>query len=556
MNTFRRGHERGVCTKRGATIVSRRRTAYHADDSGFSLIELLVVVAILPLVIGAISVALLTVFSNENAATNSLTSSSDAQVASAAFVQDVQSAVWITTVNLDVCGGAPAGAALIVSLSPDNLSSGSIQNIISYFRTANSGSTTYTITRVSCTGGIGSAASSSVVVAHNTLYDPATTFLVVPSSVQSAASGGWVSASGASKVTLTLNEPASNHVSTGRYAYTLSATPRPTGTGGASPGGVQPLLPLQFLGGTCPVLQLTGGSSLVNSENGSGTSGSGFVGFASSQSNCTNPTNGNGTLNADTPYEYGVSDPLASLPPPTTPSTSGLQAGICTSTTCNAGLYGAGTFGGYNNGNLSGVTIDPSIGTPTKNIVVFTVPVTIKNTNVTFDGSSSLTNVVYWFQQGLTISTGANVTFGSATYIFGTIGGSYSGNALSIDSQSSIGEPNGSAGLIFYVEPGSATASLGSGVSGSILGSSSPYDGVAIWDAATAPSGTSCSPQGQPGTLNFGQGNGGGTGISASFGGIYDPKGVVCISGNYSMQAQFMIVNTATVQTSTVTMTG
>jgi hypothetical protein len=70
--------------------------------------------------------------------------------------------------------------------------------------------------------------------------------------------------------------------------------------------------------------------------------------------------------------------------------------------------------------------------------------------------------------------------------------------------------PNSSPGLLFYVPPGTSNVSLGSGFTGTLSGALSPYLGVAIWDASS-------------GTLNFGQGNGGGTGI-ASIGGIYDPN--------------------------------
>jgi hypothetical protein len=218
-----------------------------------------------------------------------------------------------------------------------------------------------------------------------------------------------------------------------------------------------------------------------------------------------------------------------------------LEAGSCSATTCTAGSYGASTTGGYSNGALTNVTVDPSQGSPITNLVVFTVPVTIKNTSVIFLGGSSLTNVTYWFQQGLSVSTHANVTFGAATYIFGSSGSS--GTALSVDSQSSLTVPNSSPGLIFYVPPGTANVSLGSGISGTLSGAPSPYEGIAIWDESS-------------GTLSFGQGNGGGSGLTASYGGIYDPNGTLSIAGNYQMQAQFMVVNNATVQTSQVTMTG
>lgn len=511
-------------------------------ENGFTLIELLVVIAILPLVVGAISVALLAVFSNEDAASNSLTASSDAQITSSSFVQDVQGAAWVTTKPDLLCSGA--SGTLLVSLTPDANDGTTISRVISYVETRNTGLSTFTIYREACTGGTGSPASNTIAVSHNALSTTAIT--ISPSATNAAAANGWTVSSG-STITMALHEPVSTHnnASTSTHSYTISAVPRPTGIAGVSPvGGTTPILPVEFLGPSCPALTLTGGGSFVNSQNGSGTSGSGDAGFADNQTDCTNPTTGAGQLKSQTPYFYGVSNPFSTLAPPSTPSQAGLQAGTCSSTSpsiCKAGTYGSGASGGYNNGALTNVTVDPSQGSPVTNVVVFTVPVTIKNTNVTFDGSSSgLKNVVYWFQKGLTVSTGANVTFGSATYIFGTSGGS--GTGLSFDSQSSL-IANNANGLIFYIEPGTWSVSLSSGITGSVAAAPTPYDGIALWDDASGP-------------FSLGQGNGGGGGLSASFGGIYAPNATLTIAGNYTMSATFMVVKYASVQTSQVTMLG
>ena len=514
-------------------------------ELGFSLIELLIVVAILPLVVGAISVALLAIFKNETPIANSLTSSGDAQVASSYYAQDVQGANWVTTAPGLSCNGV--AGTLLLSISPDDVTSSSaISNVVSYVEVPNPGSSTFAIERETCTGGTGSAATTPRVVAHNATS--ATTLSMSSSTVQTAAGSGWTPATGSGGVQLMLVE--SGRGPTGTFSYPLNAVPRVTGTPGANPGGFNPILPVTFVGNHCPSLTLTGGGSFVDAQNGSGQSGSGFVGYTQSQSQCSdqNQTTGAGQLKYTQPAYNNVPNPFANLTPPTSPSISGLQAGSCSATTCTAGSYGTSPTGAYsysngngNGGALTNVTVDPSQGGPTTNLVVFTVPVTIKNTNVTFLGGSSLTNVTYWFQEGLTVSTGANVTFGAATYIFGTKGSS--GNALSVDSQSSLTAPNSSPGLIFYVPPGTANVSLGSGISGTLAGASSPYEGIAIWDDSS-------------GTLSFGQGNGGGSGLTATYGGIYDPQGNMTIAGNYQMQAQFMVVNQATVQTSQVTATG
>ena len=67
------------------------------DSAGFTLIELVVVVAILPLVVGGIAVALISVFSLQNSVSNRVSDSNDALVASTVFNRDVQSAQMFTT---------------------------------------------------------------------------------------------------------------------------------------------------------------------------------------------------------------------------------------------------------------------------------------------------------------------------------------------------------------------------------------------------------------------------------------------------------------------------
>ena len=542
------------------------RESFSGEDAGFTLTELLVVIVILPLVIGAISVALISVLKNQEPVANSLTSSGDAQVSSATYVRDVQGAKWITTDSADLLICTGKAGTLLVSLSPDNVKSSAIQDIISYVAVQNAGLTTYSVFREACSGGKGSSAAGNInAVSHNTLYTPPSctgspvTLSIqdsgppphpCPGVAQSAAASGWTAASGASTISLLLNEPIRSHNPNGSsYKFTLAASPRTTGTGGATPSGVTPTLPVEFLG-SCT---LTGSPSKVTSDNGKTplVAGSGFIGFGGSSNDCT----GSGSLNPSSPNSpptyYNVTDPFAAsnLQPPTLPTPPG-SSGSCTTgstITCTPGTYSSSqTFSNLNSGSLCGttpgVTFTPTAGSPN---VVFKGAVGIHNSNVTFGGGSG--NAIYWFQQGLTIDTHSNVCFGSATYIFGSPNGS--GNGLSITSQTSIGTSDSASGLIFYIPPGTTTASMGSGISGTLSGfpKTSPayYDGIALWDAST-------------GTLSLGQGNGGGGGlITAQIGGIYDPcPGNVSIAGNYNLQAQFLIACNVTVQTSQVTMTG
>jgi hypothetical protein len=245
------------------------------------------------------------------------------------------------------------------------------------------------------------------------------------------------------------------------------------------------------------------------------------------------------------PYQTNVPNPFQGLAPPGIPTVP-LAAVGCSSGTpppiiCGTGSY-SNTTPNFGGGTLSSpTTFDPSIG-PSPNVFVFTQPVTISDaSSVIFEGGANLTDVTYWFQAGLTItgtgSGGSTVTFGPATYIFGTSGSA----SISISTHSVIQAPVDSSGLIFYIPPGTNAATFGSGTHGSILGSPMPYDQIALWDDSS-------------GALNIGGTGGSGT---LCFGGIYDPNGPVVFHGGYSITSTFDVVNGATIEGgSSATVTG
>jgi type II secretory pathway pseudopilin PulG len=68
-----------------------------SSDDGFTLIELVIVCAVMPLVIGAIAVGILSIFTLQTSVSSRLTDSGDAQLVSFNIQNDVQSAVQITT---------------------------------------------------------------------------------------------------------------------------------------------------------------------------------------------------------------------------------------------------------------------------------------------------------------------------------------------------------------------------------------------------------------------------------------------------------------------------
>ena len=67
---------------------SRLHPSRDLGDGGFSLIELLIVIVIIPLVVGAISVALTAVLKQQDAVTSKVSNSGDTSVLSAVFAKD------------------------------------------------------------------------------------------------------------------------------------------------------------------------------------------------------------------------------------------------------------------------------------------------------------------------------------------------------------------------------------------------------------------------------------------------------------------------------------
>lgn len=82
--------------------------AQPGNEDGFTLIELIVVIAVLPLLVGAMTAGLLSVISFSPVVSNKLSDSGDAQALSTSFTKDVQGANMITTAaastNPSACG--------------------------------------------------------------------------------------------------------------------------------------------------------------------------------------------------------------------------------------------------------------------------------------------------------------------------------------------------------------------------------------------------------------------------------------------------------------------
>jgi prepilin-type N-terminal cleavage/methylation domain-containing protein len=518
--------------RRYRKMLERRRAA--GNEHGFTLIELLVVITIIPLVTGAVTVAILSVLRLQSGTASSLTASGDAQVASASYVADVQGATWVTTNSAVHCGptGSPALGTPVLTLSTDNVTqSALITSVVSYVE-VQQGSTFNLVRRV-CQAGNFTTPAGSHVAAHN--VPSGLQASIQPAAAQTAAKTSWVNGTNISSVQVVLAEPTSN------FSYNLAAVPRAwTATlNGVPVNPFAPLLPFTLLGGgACPIPP--GTPALTIGGTTSFTVGPGGTGFLGLSSTCdgsvsmprsgtlsasivtSDPTmhsvsTGGGAVapNTETYLSGGIGNPFASLVAPSNPSTSGLGAGSCGNSICTTGLYTAAV----NLGSGANISFAPTTS-PNPNVFVFNQPVDIsRNAVVQFLGGSSVSNVTYWFRGGLTIEGNATVNFGLATYIFGDAA-SPPANALSILNGTTIG---GSNGLLFYIEAGPGTFA---GATNTPVIGTSQYDQIAIWDASTSPL-----------SLN------GGSSVSAPLGGIYDPNGTVFFSGNTGLVTSFVVAN-------------
>lgn len=485
-------------------------------EDGFTLVEMVMVIAIAPLVIGVIALALIAVTDNESAVSTKLADSSDAQVLSAFFVRDVQSASLVTT---DATPTAPAacgsGTTAIVSLAWPSTPTYEV----TYWRSApiTTNATTHAlVTRDFCTvsGGTPTPAASDIV-AHDF---PATGTLTQTFT-------GWVSTLNVTSISINAVAPGSS------FQYQASGVPRTAGGGSSGPTSIT--VPFLVLDTACePVLTMSSGSTrlylspnhtagvmAVNStcpstvalSGGSSIVGADIVTANSSLTSVT--TTGSSKAPPQVYATGGISDPWASTPAPQW-NTSALPA-VCipdplTSTyTCPAGEYVTNSTV-FAPGGSNGYALNFTGGVGTTTII--DQPLTV--TNASFGAGT------YWFEGGFT-NTGST-TFGGGTYIFGT-----STTATTMLTQTS-GSASMSGSGFFYLPDGNVDMSGGGTALLAPLGPPNTYAGLLIWAVK--------------GSMNLSGGS-----SATSFGGaIYAPAGNVHLSGGSSLSLKSVDAFTAT----------
>ena len=213
----RRGRTRG----RGVCQVT---TGDHRDDNGFTLLELIIVVAIVPIVVAAIGVGLVAVFTIQGSVSNRLSDSADAQMVSSNFVQDIQSSLLITTD--DAAAQCGTGTQLLGLEWNLNQATSTYQTVVSYVE-VKVGSL-YLLQREYCANGPSSTPSGSrtisfdvspVCTAPNTPVHCQAPPTLYPGSANDQALAGWTGTQPVTNVHFPIYEPQS------KYTFSLWAVP-------------------------------------------------------------------------------------------------------------------------------------------------------------------------------------------------------------------------------------------------------------------------------------------------------------------------------------------
>ena len=500
------------------------------DEWGFTLVELLIVTMILPIVVGAISVALVAVFSLQSSVTHRIAGSGDAQVMSSVFVKDVQSADQITTQTSPQCGSV--GTQLLgLQWNP---SSGTYLTVVSYVEVAvTSGSTTsWSLLREYCTGGNNATPSNTLGLSYdlNTSGTAVATCATSVTNCSVEAPYPWSPAQGVAAIEFTVSEVKSG------YTFTLYATPRIVNSSYPS-GLANPYTPLALLGNMpctsppTPILNIGNGTLSINVDGGPGQGLLGMTSACSGSVDIANngqlraggivtndpslqavipPANSSNTIfpTTETAFPQPYQDPYASVSPPPAPPKS--QKGTCSyvksakTWTCNPGYFAIAD-------------------TPT-----FTEP---NNVKINFTG----TGAVYDFAGGVSIPNNATVNLGSNSLIFGgdktspPLQSLVTGNGVTLNGQNAL----------LYVETGQAT--FGNGITVHLVANpSDPYQGITLWDVGATMTYTGSVP-GYPAINPLTLGNV----SSGTYGGIYVPKGEVTVSEVGTIDATFIVAYVA-----------
>jgi prepilin-type N-terminal cleavage/methylation domain-containing protein len=438
--------------ERAASLSARcSRCARAQGEQGFTLIELLIVLVILPIIVGGVSIAVITSLKDSTGVQNRIGDSADAQITSAYYVRDVQSATNLTT---DPSASDPALCAAPSSATSSELllalfwaGSASGDTVTSYWLVSNSqssGTTTYQLTRSFCPNASATSTtpispSETSALALDPSGTPQTATVTCATTAPTSCAGypsGWVSTAGISSVALAALESGS------AYQYNLSAAPRSwnSASGGLPPGGV-PFPPITLLGSSGTVLSLSGSSNSINVTGGIGfnsdasdamnIAGSSLkvvdIGGSFSVFGCGSPCNVINLSGSSLSYSLPSAIPTSSsypTPTLTAPDVSALPTVNCMESgntyTCPPGQYGSSAFSFLS--SASSITVNFT-GSASSDVAC---PYCYE-----FDGTLSIagsSNTVefgsgdYIFENGLTISGSSNSITGTGVFLYVAVG--------------------------------------------------------------------------------------------------------------------------------------
>jgi hypothetical protein len=209
-------------------------------EGGFTLIELVIVSLVLPVVLGAIAFALISIFSLQSSTSSRISQSADAQVVSSNFETDVQDASYITT-NAASTSPAPcettaqASDHLVFSVQMNlasqafGVTSGSGQTEVSYVEVPSGVvSPTYSLVRNVCQAGNSVAPVTTQVVSNYgdvPVNQPVSITCNPTAPSNCGAASSWISTATVTGVTF-----ATLGAGTNAYPYTVVAVPTPSAT--------------------------------------------------------------------------------------------------------------------------------------------------------------------------------------------------------------------------------------------------------------------------------------------------------------------------------------
>jgi prepilin-type N-terminal cleavage/methylation domain-containing protein len=198
------------------------------SQEGFTLVELLIVVTILPMIIGALSIGLISVLSLQSSVSDRLSDTSDSQVVMASYENDIQGAAEVTTAasSTPQCG-VGTGTQLLGLEFDLNQTTGTYSTLVSYVSVP-VGATSTSLERLICSqsaAGVVSSPTSVTTLSYDLPASQSVPQIKCVSSAsssacsQSLASQQYISTQNISEVTLQITEPNSNDT------YTLVGSP-------------------------------------------------------------------------------------------------------------------------------------------------------------------------------------------------------------------------------------------------------------------------------------------------------------------------------------------